>query len=333
MDKKTLFIELENALARGEISSADVTAFLSLRDGGSVEEKARFNIAHALYYVGGAIIFIGFAVFVGVKWESLSSALRILLTLGSGLAFYAAAVLLSRDVRLGYLPDALHFVGALLIPGGVFITLYEFNVSGNGFGAGFIFLAFAVMYTLSHIIFHRNLLLLFAVIFGLMSYLIITDAMVASSPVFEAGRYAAYRILAAGLAFVLLGKAWSVGLRRVLSGVLFGFGTLGFLGAALALGEWKPTEIVPKLWEIVYPAFSFGAMFLALRLNSRSMLVFGALFTVGYIGKITGEYFAESTGWPLALILIGFALIGVGYLTIFLGRKFMKTPPMNTSST
>ncbi len=55
-----------------------------------------------------------------------------------------------------------------------------------------------------------------------------------------------------------------------------------------------------------------------------ALLVFGSLFLGGYLAKITGEYFSDSLGWPLALVLVGFMLMGVGYLTFRLKRTYLE---------
>lgn len=324
MDKTTLIAELRAALVEGRLSSSDVRAVLgetSVTEGREEGDARHNRAAHLLYYMGGTIVAIGIAVFVSIHWEELSSFLRILLTLGAGLLLYVAAVFLARDGRLGRLPDAFHIAGALLIPGGVFVTLNEMGVVGGDFGTGLIFLGFCLMYLFSFVALRRIILLLFSIIFGVMSYLLVTDALPGATPLFGHLEYNGYRVLVLGAALVSLGYGLSLRSERSLSGILYAFGTLAILGAALALGDWKPSDIIPRLWESVYPGLSLGAMFLSLRIRSISMLVFGALFTVGYIGKITGEYFADSTGWPLALILIGAAMIGIGYMTLQLSRK------------
>ena len=43
-----------------------------------------------------------------------------------------------------------------------------------------------------------------------------------------------------------------------------------------------------------------------------------------YILKITSEYFTEGLGWPLALVLAGLAMIGVGYVSLSVSRKYLK---------
>ena len=40
--------------------------------------------------------------------------------------------------------------------------------------------------------------------------------------------------------------------------------------------------------------------------------------------KITFEYFTEGLGWPLSLVLVGFALMGIGYMAFYLNKKYMR---------
>jgi hypothetical protein len=42
-----------------------------------------------------------------------------------------------------------------------------------------------------------------------------------------------------------------------------------------------------------------------------------------YILKITGEYFQDGLGWPLALVLAGLALIAVGYVAVYVNNKYL----------
>jgi len=42
-----------------------------------------------------------------------------------------------------------------------------------------------------------------------------------------------------------------------------------------------------------------------------------------YIMKITSEYFSHAMGWPLALVLAGLILIGIGHYTYNLGKKYV----------
>jgi uncharacterized integral membrane protein len=43
-----------------------------------------------------------------------------------------------------------------------------------------------------------------------------------------------------------------------------------------------------------------------------------------YILKLTAEYFADTVGWPLALVISGFILMGVGFMSVQLRQKYTK---------
>lgn len=324
MEKETLLTSLRTGLQEGVISRADLELVLSSYGGDQVssETSKTFNLSGVLYYVGGGIAFIGIGIFVGDNWDLLSRALRILLTLGAGLAFFTAASLLESTKLTDRVPEAFHFLGGLLIPGGIFVTLYELGFHGSDFGPGFIFLALALCYGLVAHISRHNLLLAFALCYGILAYFLITEAMASGFVSFDRVDYAGYRFVGIGASLMVLGYAFRSLFAKVLTPWLYGFGALAVLGGAFALQGFEPNQSV--FWEIVYPGLVFGAMFLAIYLRSRAVLILGAAFLVGDIFKLTSEYFQDSLGWPLMLVLAGFLLIGVGYLTFYLNRKYLK---------
>jgi len=77
-------------------------------------------------------------------------------------------------------------------------------------------------------------------------------------------------------------------------------------------------------WELVFPGLSFGILFLSVYLKTRSFLIFGTLYLMFYILKITNEYFTSGFGWALSLIILGFALIGIGYFAFYLNKKYIS---------
>ena len=128
-------------------------------------------------------------------------------------------------------------------------------------------------------------------------------------------------VLFAGLAYMLLGYSFVGSDREVLTGWLYTFGVFGFLGAAFALGEWKPNQSL--FWEAIYPGLVFGIIFLSTHLKSRIFLIFGSLALGAYLSKITAEYFSDSLGWAFSLVIVGFLLMGVAYLAVRLNRRYV----------
>jgi len=58
-------------------------------------------------------------------------------------------------------------------------------------------------------------------------------------------------------------------------------------------------------------------------MRSRSILVMSTLFLIAHVSYITGEYFADSLGWPISLVILGFVFIGLGYVSISVNKKYI----------
>jgi hypothetical protein len=142
-------------------------------------------------------------------------------------------------------------------------------------------------------------------------------------PEIRAWKLHEYRWLIIGAVYCLLGHGFAKDDRRALTGPLYGFGVMFFLGAGFVLCGWKPNQ--SYVWEALYPGLVFGVLFLSVFLKSKSFLTFGTLALIGYVGRITMEYFKDSLGWPLSLVLIGFSLMGLGYAAVALNRRYIRT--------
>jgi hypothetical protein len=56
-------------------------------------------------------------------------------------------------------------------------------------------------------------------------------------------------------------------------------------------------------------------------MHSRTLLLVSTFALLGFLGYYTEEYFADVTGWPIALMIMGFLLIGVSAYAVKLGQK------------
>jgi len=94
------------------------------------------------------------------------------------------------------------------------------------------------------------------------------------------------------------------------------------LGSALALGGWSPDQNI--FWELIYPILIFGILLLSVRVSSKSLYVWGILFLMAYVMKITDEYFSSGLGWPLVLVIAGLAMIAIGYGAFAVNKKYFS---------
>ena len=280
-----------------------------------------------LYYIGGIVVFLGIIILIAQHWSSLNNFTKILLTLGSGIAAFMMGILLERGGHLNQLSQAFYFISGLITPVGVHIT---FDIAGLDVGSneiqtlisGLLF----VTYMGSYLFFRKIIFLIFSIIFGTWFYVSFGNLLIAGHPLFDDWRFNAYRVLVIWLSYLFLGYQFSRtpsphNARHTLSQWLLGIGVFGFLGTTLALGGWSPDQSV--LWELLFPGLVVGILFLSIPLKNRSFLVFGSLYLMAYIVKISAEYFEKSLGWALCLVLMGFLLMGIGYFAFYLNKKYM----------
>ena len=324
MDKEELLRHVRHLAAQQLVTRDEVTTAFDAGVGGDMDIEAtpQAGITRILYYVGGAVVFLGISVLVHQHWSALNNATKIVSTLGSGVAAYIAATLLMRDERLDAVATALYFLSALVTPLGLHVTFY---VAGFDMGSHAVQSVVSgillVTFLLAYFLYRKTVFTLFNIIFGTWLFFSITNLLIGSNPYFG-WQFFAYRVLCTGLVYALLGYYVTQTAHRALTGVLYCFGVLLFLGAAMALGDWKPHQ--NWFWELSFPGWVFGVMFLSVYVKSKAFLTFGSLYLMAYILKITSEYFTQSLGWPLALVLTGFGLIASGYLYFNLKQKYLS---------
>lgn len=116
-----------------------------------------------------------------------------------------------------------------------------------------------------------------------------------------------YQSVVVGVSYLLL--AYYFASRKNftrLSPFLYSLGSLIFLGSALMLGGWTPDNNI--VWEIIAPILIVGTLYFSVKLRRNSLLVWGMIFLVGYIVKMSSEYFS-GFGWPVVLIIAGLLII------------------------
>jgi len=283
----------------------------------------KLGVAKILYYIGGAIVFLGISILLWQNWHTLGFGTKVLATLGSGIAAYFVGLLFSRNKGTETVGSAFYLISALVTPMGLWVVFDNAGFDASSYGTQSLISGIMLgTYLLSLLVFRKNIFTLFSILFGTWLFFSFTSFMIGGGAYFDNWKFYEYRVLVTGITYMLLGYAFSKNERASLSGFLYGFGILGFLGAALTLGSWKPNQNV--FWELIYPGLVFGALFLSVQIKSKAFLTFGTLFLMAYILKITSEYFSSGLGWPLALVIAGLAMIGVGYMSISLKKKYLS---------
>lgn len=327
MDKQQLLGELRERIQDGSVSKYEVEQLFAVTKEPQIDRDAsqrHVSLQQIIYYIGGGVVFIGLTVLISQNWDAFNTAVRILITLGAAVAAYVMAFLFSKREDTDGVAQPFFFLSALLMPVGLAVVLYEssWDLSGN--------LAMIIVFGLSLVIygttlkyFRTNLQLLFTIIFGTSLFFFLTSWLVEndSGLLFQDWRFFFYRGFAVGASYLLLAYYLREGRCRLMSGPLYFFGSIALLGSALILGGWRPEQNV--FWELIYPLLSLGLVFWSTQVKSRAVLLWGAVFFMGYLVKISSEYFADSIGWPAALIISGLGMIAVGYFAFRIKKQYL----------
>ena len=322
MTKETLLGDIRTALQTGVVTRHDILEIVETSPTSNTREGSQSKIATILYYIGGLVIFLGVAFFIGQKWVTMGSALRILATLGFGLMFFVAGSILSTRKVVSGISDAFQLIAGLLIPSGVFVTLYELGYRDGSYGKSIIFLALALLWAVAYLYQKRIIIAIFSIIFGTISYLLFTSTYLDRLTTFPSWEPFYYFLIGLGASYLVLGYGLRNRYLKVLTGTLYFFGAPIILGAIMALQGYAPDQRV--FYEVIYPVLLFAGLYLSVYLKSRSILAFSSLFLVGYVVKIMFEYFDGKLSGPLLFIFAGVFIMAAGYMMIVLNRKYFK---------
>ncbi|MDD5026283.1 MAG: DUF2157 domain-containing protein [Candidatus Peribacteraceae bacterium] len=324
MDKQDLLRQLSALAEQHLVSEQEVLQVLRQGKPPASEHATASRFTEILYYIGSLIIFIGVTVLVVQNWEMLNSITRILVTLGVGVASYIMGVLYMQKNVTQKLTTAFFFLATILLPTGLFITFHEAGFDVGTAGTNVVISGILLgTYLASYSLYKRNFFLLFEIIYATWLFFAFTSLLFSGNPILVEWKFYTYRVMITGLSFIFIGYSFREnGSRRELTGPLYAFGILGFLASTLALGGWRPEQSL--VWELLFPGIDLAVIFLGVIFRTRAFLVFGALFLMAYILKITSEYFSEGFGWPLSLVLLGLAFIAIGYYTYHLNRKYLS---------
>lgn len=336
MDKKQILSLLESQLAAGTITRADLAAFSAGEEvsvspssaplSGAVAPEAVSQtqegnhskyVVYALYAIGAVTALAGITILVGQNWEQIGFVGRVTVTAGIAFLTYIVALLLGKPEHR-VLAQVLFAISSGLAPLGVFVFLQETNVDITLRIQMLIAGVLAIIYGAALLVSKRPLLVLVTTAFATWSYwAYILEALMSITSFEMVLKWAS---IVAGVAYVCIGYGYQAVTtqnsadKRAVVNLLYTAGTLGILGGMSMLGG---------VFDLVFIGILFVTFYASVFLKSRGMLGLSAIFLIAHLIKLTGLYFVDSLGWPIALIGIGFLVIGVGYGTYYINRHFI----------
>lgn len=324
MNKEELLQELSTKISTGEINQEELMSRFSFAPTAENEvtlenskTSAHFSVTKMLYVLGAAIVVIGIVIFVSQIWDDIGALGRITVTLGLGFLITAIGSMLLKSKPEDSIGAVFHFIGGMLIPGGAVVALSELN---TGFVSlwpvaitfGIIFAFYLLLNSV-----HKNAVLTFFAIANGTAFLYLLVEAIVDGAFYRHGDLYAYLTMATGASYLLLAHAFRDGWNKKLVGILCSFGITGFLGAAF----WQVFDSVP--WQLFYFIIVIGGLILSVYMKNRNILIMSTVFLIAHVAYITSEYFANSLGWPISLVLLGFVFIGLGYVSININKKYI----------
>lgn len=294
-------------LARAHGISADEIAAHMTRAG--LKDKSSAWLSRLLGYIGAVFVFGGLGLYMAMIWDDLNSLSRVIITFGPGIAAFIGGIITLKDERFRAASTPLFLKAAILQPLGMFVFLDEYADGDDAqLAAMIIFGILAAQYLLTFIASRRTALLFFGILFFYAFAGILMDRCEVDED-----------LIGLGLSLSILMTAWSLdrSVHKPIAAFWYFIGGVGLLWSVYDIVDHSPVDIV------LLPV-AIAMMWVSVRMHSRTMLLVGTFGLLGFLTYYTDEYFKDVTGWPLAIMMMGFLLVGISYYAVQLSHKIRR---------
>lgn len=332
MNKEQIIANLKEQITLGNITKEELLSIVqetSGQDSGfsqqnqeELDESNKKNLSEKLtqifYVIGGIVVLAGIVVLVAQNWTEIGFAGRVTSSVGISLITYIVG-LLFRKPENSILSQIMFTVSAATAPLGALVLINEVGIEPTFQAQLLIATILLIIFGFAFFVSRRPVLSVISVAFATWAYYTLLLNLLGNEP--EIMRWAT---IVLGFAYTTLAVSYrlegqnkdEVKEKKAARNLIAGAGLASILGAGITFDA--------GLLFILYIALIFGAFYYGLYMRSRLALIISAIFLVSYIIRLTMLYFAYSVGWPVALIFIGFVVIGVGYLTFYLNKRFIS---------
>lgn len=324
-------------------------------------QRSRGDISKTLFiYLGAIFILAGISTYIGTFWQSMGSVMRVFMTLGIGYVLLIVLLSALYENKYPKLILPLVITAVFMMTGGWFVFVHEAFPRGDNWRLAALFV-FGVMTLQQGALFgkYRQTVLAFMALFFVYAFmhvgLDLLDvpmayiAIVLGASLFlvaTALEKSPYRILAAPA--LLIGIYWmnsglfdrialvtaanwasllvgvsvmsaAYGLQK--AGRYAGLSSLGYLFGSILAYVGMFDLVHNTAIELGYLAVTAAMLYACVVLQSRALLFTTVIAMLGFIGYYTAKHFANSLGWPITLVLMGVAFLGIGTIAIKIRRQ------------
>ncbi|HQN65818.1 MAG TPA: DUF2157 domain-containing protein [Methylophilus sp.] len=291
------------------ISVAEITQALDTPQAEQVKRQSSGVLSKLFGYIGGIFVFAGICVFISMYWDDFGSAARVVVTLGTGIVTFLMALVCLQDKRYERAATPLFLAAAALEPTGIMVMLQEYSSGGDvRYGVLFMAVYMLIQQGATFLAKGRTVLAFSAILFGMIFFAYLFD-------VWELDE----DLIGSVIGVSLICVAYAVQRSHHLAIAPFWY----FFGSVILL--WAVFDAVKNTaLELVYLGVSASIIFLSTYVRSRTLLLVGTLAMLLYIGYFTAKHFANTLGWPIALVMIGVAMMVMSALAVRLNNKYIK---------
>ena len=325
------------------------------------EKRSKSDIAKTLFaYLGAIFILSGIGTYIGTFWNTMGSVMRVLVTLGVGYILLVVLVSALQEKKFPKLVLPLTLASAFMMTSGWFVLIHEVFPHTGNWRLATLFV-FGVMLLHQGLLFgkYRRTVLAFTSLFFAYGFLNVGldyvgvpntyIAIVLGASLFLVGtalektsqRVLTEPALLIGLIWLNSGlfdlvlkysqRNWAsliIGVSVMLAAYgmhkagryprLAGIGY--FVGSVMAYAGLF--DLVQNTsYELIYLAVTASMLYACVVLQSRALLLTTVLAMLGFIGYFSEKHFAHSLGWPVTLVLMGVAFLGIGTIAMKLKRR------------
>jgi len=320
------------------------------------DQRSKGDIAKTLFtYLGAIFILAGISTYIGMFWDSMGSMMRIFVTLGIGYVLLIVLVSALHEKKYPRLILPLTLACVFMMTGGWFVLIHELFPRGDDWRTAVLFV-FGMMALHLGVLFgkYRRTVLAFTSLFFVYGFIhvgldligipIAYIAIVLGSSLFLVGtalEKTSLRVLVEPA--LLIGICWlNSGLFDLVANFTSANWAALIIGVCLILTAYglQKAERYPRLIglgyfmgsimvysglfdlvqntsvELLYLAVTASILYVCVALQSRALLLTTVIAMLAFIGYYSAEHFANSLGWPLTLVLMGIAFLGVGTIAI-----------------
>jgi len=323
MNKEQILQVVRDGLNRGIISRSDLqdvnTAAVS-------QSTSKNSLVSKVFYALGAIIaLIGIVVLVSDNWSEIGTAGRLIVTLGVALATYIGAIILHKKGIQSALVQIFFILSAALAPVSSFVLLDSLGVVNPYDVTNQVWIAviLLIIYGTALYITKRAILhVIVGLAFTWGYYATVAWMIRGSGFSLEAMRdIQVYTSMILGFAFLAY-SIWLKGILRVMPNRSLQRAA-NLYNAFAFIFVLFPALFLVGIWDLLYAFLALGAILLSIQIRTTSGLIISAVSIAIYIIHISSKYFQNSVGWAAILVVVGFLIIGVGYLTFYLNKKYI----------